>query len=645
MPNSFRIESLLAARLFLSPQLAAGRLYFISDLSGRLSLYVIDEGGSVPEPLLPPDLALQNPALVEGKAFFVFPMIGKILVMIDRDGDENYQPMFIPIQGGIPEQVFGNRFQGQQVLCSHADSDRNLAAFQVDPRSSPFAQTYLAEMETRELVDLGTSRYLNRFAGHDEDYAKITLYDEYTAGDHVLYLWERGKGKRRLLYGVPLEDRREGDALPLNSIDHCYFTSSGNGLLFFTSLFDDRYGLGYIGFDDPQAPRPVEITGALHSGLGELEPKRALQNLREDRYLITYNVDGCTFAYEGEFDESARSFRVDRTVVGSGQLSGGVIQHLAYERPSRGYALSFSTAISPSQLYTVRDGQVVQLTHERILGIPQHLLAAGEDASFTSHDGLSIPARLYLPSTQLGFAGKRPVIFYVHGGPQSQERADFTWFSMPLIQFFTLLGFAVFVPNVRGSSGYGLQYMKRVDHDWGGKDRLDHVAAFEHLRGDARLDLDRAGVMGRSYGGFMTLTLAGRHPGLWKAACDMFGPYNLFTFMERLPETWKTYMYLAVGHPEKEEAFLVERSPSTYLKDLACPLLVIQGRNDPRVVEAESRDLVEQLRAEGKTIEFLVFENEGHDVLKFENKVHCYNEIARFFLKYLMPDEAAVGRK
>jgi dipeptidyl aminopeptidase/acylaminoacyl peptidase len=208
---------------------------------------------------------------------------------------------------------------------------------------------------------------------------------------------------------------------------------------------------------------------------------------------------------------------------------------------------------------------------------------------------------------------------------------------MPLIQFFTLNGLAVFVPNVRGSSGYGLEYMKRVDHDWGGADRLDHIAGFELLRQDVRLDMERVGVTGRSYGGYMTLMLAGRHPELWAAACDMFGPYNLFTFIERLPETWKTYFYLAIGHPEKDKDFLSERSPNTHLHQLACPLLVIQGENDPRVREAESRDLVEALQAQGKTIEYLVFENEGHDVIKFENKVRCYNAITDFFVRHLRP--------
>src|SRR3990170_7019833 len=110
MSRNFKIESLLSARLFLSPQLVGDRIFFLSNLSGRISLYAMDHGGSVPEPLLPPDIALQTPALMNGKPFYVFPRLGKILVMIDRDGDENYQPNFVPIEGGLPESLFGGRF-------------------------------------------------------------------------------------------------------------------------------------------------------------------------------------------------------------------------------------------------------------------------------------------------------------------------------------------------------------------------------------------------------------------------------------------------------------------------------------------------------------------------------------------------------
>ena len=101
--------------------------------------------------------------------------------------------------------------------------------------------------------------------------------------------------------------------------------------------------------------------------------------------------------------------------------------------------------------------------------------------------------RLYLPAPALGYVGPRPLVYYIHGGPQGQERPDFAWFSMPLIQHLTLNGCAAFVPNVRGSTGYGLSYTKRVDRDWGGQDRLDHVHAMtEVLPRDERQDHHQA---------------------------------------------------------------------------------------------------------------------------------------------------------
>ena len=117
----------------------------------------------------------------------------------------------------------------------------------------------------------------------------------------------------------------------------------------------------------------------------------------------------------------------------------------------------------------------------------------------------------------------------------------------------------------------------------------------------------------------------------------MFGQYNLVTASERIPVAWKALWHNSVGDPERDRDFLIERSPATYLHNIACPMLVLQGRNDPRVIEQESREVVEQLRKAGKEVEYKVFENEGHDVLKYENKVACYNLITEFFKKHLRP--------
>ncbi len=636
MARHFKIESLLSARLFLSPQLVDNRIYFMSNLSGRIGLYAMDKGGSVPEPLLPLDIALQNPVLVhESDFFFVFPKLGKIMVMIDKDGDENYQPCWIPLLGGIPEPVFGDRFVGQQVFVTEADLEHNRVMLLVDHRTAPIYESFVADLEKGTLVSLGASPYGNACLAADKDYRQFILADGYMGGDNVLYYRGVEDTERRLIYGMPLEERSAGVEVVRTAFKAGHLLEDGSGVLVITSRFDDQLSLGYLPMDRTQTVEPVKVMGTVHRGSGEMDNLIYLEGLR---YLVIFNIDGCSYAYEGAFDPAALVFHVDRVICGVGELHDGVLQHVSYEKASGAYALAFCSATMPVQLYILeRDGTLAVQTRERMVGIPMDLLAPGEDASFISHDGLRISARLYLPAPILGFEGRRPVVFYVHGGPQGQERPDSTWFSMPLIQFLTLRGFAVFVPNVRGSSGYGLNYMRQVDRDWGGKDRLDHVAAWHHLHEDPRLDLERAAIVGRSYGGYMTLTQVGRHPELWKAGCDMFGPYNLATFIERLPETWKTHFYLTVGNPETEAAELEKRSPSSYLDQLACPLLVIQGANDPRVRLAESEDLVKRLQAQGKQVELLIFENEGHDVIKFENKVRCYNAIVDFFARILQP--------
>ena len=268
---------------------------------------------------------------------------------------------------------------------------------------------------------------------------------------------------------------------------------------------------------------------------------------------------------------------------------------------------------------------------------------AGEDASFTS---LRRPAHLGRGSTcpppTLGFAGPRPLVYYVHGGPQGQERPDFAWFSMPLIQFLTLNGFAVFVPNVRGSTGYGLSYTKRVDHDWGGQDRLDHVHAMTQvLPQDPRLDVTRApGWSGRSYGGYMTLTLATRHPELVGRRRRYVRPVRPdHASSSACPKPGSPTLLCAVGDPvtrPRLPARTLARAPTSTSH---APARCWSSRaRTTRASSSRSRATWSSTCARaGKEVEYLVFEDEGHDVLKFANRVRCYNTITSFFAQHLHP--------
>ena len=625
---------MLSARLFLEPQLAGDSLVFISNLGGHLSLYSMEVEGGVPQPLLPPRIALQNPELVGGFSFHVVPELGVVLVLIDSDGDENYEPCVVPLEGGFPEPFAPEAFSGRRSHFIDFDPKTNTAYFSAESRESPMRYGLRADLGSGEVETLGESMYGAYPAAWTPDHSRIVLADAYTMGDLVLYEPD-GSGGRRMLYGIPLDEREEGKEYPLSGLRSAHAVESGQGILEVATVFSDAGSLAYLDFARPGEMEPVALEGLAHEGAGELE---GIKHLEGNRYAVLFNIDGCSWAYEARFDESARRMTADRVLVGEGELAGGVLHGLHYDEPSDRFALAFCTATMPTQLYVLgtADEPPARKTRERPLGLDPELLSRGEDASFESHDGLRVSARLYLPSPELGFTGPRPLVYYVHGGPQSQERPNFAWFSMPLIQMLALEGFAVFVPNARGSTGYGLSYTKRIDRDWGGQDRLDHVHAMtEVLPRDERVDVDRAGVVGRSYGGYMTLMLAGRYPELWRAAVDMFGPYDLITFSQRIPETWKPYFALAMGDPERDADHLVERSPKTTIADLSCPLLVIQGQNDPRVVERESHDLVEGLRELGKDVDYLVFEDEGHDVLKLANRVRCYDTIVGFFAEHL----------
>ena len=646
--SKFPIESLLSARQLVAPEISGDKVFFIANFAGSYGLYTMPKTGGVPVPLIPEGTALQNPHLMDGKNFVIFPNIDKILIMIDENGNELYQPCTVPLDGGIPEPLFGNRFSGQKLTINDFKVENNTVFFNIDDRKTPGFELLAVDLKTMKERSFGKTKYGTFASAVSDDLRKMFLGEAYSQGDTAIFYWEEGSTERKLLYGTPLEHRKPGEIVKPNNLGGAYFVEDDKAALVYNGVFSDTFGIGYLQPSQPGQLTDVPIIGTIHKGSGELV---GFDHLVDDLFLLSYNIDGGSITYETKYVAKGGSRRLEvlRPVLGlQDPVSSGVLLGLGYDRQrlstrSREYVASFTKATSPSQLYMFSaDGTKgksptpIRLSDERVLGIPENFLSKGEDASFTSFDGLRISARLYRPGPDLGYSGKRPLVLYVHGGPTSQERPDFTWFSMPLIQFLTLHGFAVFVPNVRGSTGYGFAYTSKVFRDWGGADVKDHIEGLKMLEKDARIDSGRRGVVGRSYGGYMTLTLLSRHPDLWKAGCDMFGPYDLIGFYKRLPPTWQVAFDQVLGNPEKDRDFLIERSPKTYFERIKAPLLVIQGKNDPRVLLAESVEVVESMKNMGKNAELLVFEDEGHDVIKFKNKVKCYQDITNFFIRHLL---------
>jgi hypothetical protein len=146
----YRIESLLSARLFLRPELVDDLIFMLSNLSGHNNLYVMRHGGSVPKPLLPPNIALQNPHLIGGMSFAVYKDLDKVVVMIDRDGDENYLPMEIPLSGGFPVSAFNNFFENTRCYLGGVDAKQHRCIIVAESREESMRRTYLCHVDTGE---------------------------------------------------------------------------------------------------------------------------------------------------------------------------------------------------------------------------------------------------------------------------------------------------------------------------------------------------------------------------------------------------------------------------------------------------------------------------------------------------------------
>jgi len=240
-----------------------------------------------------------------------------------------------------------------------------------------------------------------------------------------------------------------------------------------------------------------------------------------------------------------------------------------------------------------------------------------------------VPAWLFRPRGD----GPFPVVVSIHGGPEAQERPSYAYSG--LYQYLLSRGIGILAPNIRGSTGYGLSYQRLIYRDWGGAELEDIRHAAEYLRTLDWVAPDRLGVFGGSFGGFATLSALSRLPEYWAAGVDVVGPSNLITFVASVPPHWRSVLKEWVGDAEEDRDLLIERSPITYVDNIRAPLLVIQGANDPRVVQAESDQMVERLRELGREVEYYVDEESGHGPASREAGIKWWRMTGDFLIEKL----------
>lgn len=242
---------------------------------------------------------------------------------------------------------------------------------------------------------------------------------------------------------------------------------------------------------------------------------------------------------------------------------------------------------------------------------------------YPSFDGREIPAILYGPEEP-----GAPVVVNVHGGPEGQSRPAFA----PVTQYLLGRGLGVLLPNVRGSTGYGKAYTHLDDV----RLRMDSVKDLAHaaywLREGGH---QKVAVMGGSYGGFMVLAALTEYPDLWSAGVDIVGIANLVTFLENTGSYRRKLREPEYGSLEKDGDFLRSISPIHKADRITAPLMVVHGKNDPRVPVGEADQIVQSVRGRGGVVDYLLYEDEGHGLARLENRLDAYPKIASFLLEHL----------
>ncbi|HSL42142.1 MAG TPA: S9 family peptidase [Anaerolineales bacterium] len=316
------------------------------------------------------------------------------------------------------------------------------------------------------------------------------------------------------------------------------------------------------------------------------------------------------------------------------QLPLGVISDFAapiFSSDSQRIAFGFTmpTRTSDIWVWDIQTNEVSPVTRSSHAGIPTSSFRAPQLIRYPTFDGLSIPAWFYPPAETS--IEKYPVIIDVHGGPEGQAQPIFDHF----VQYFISRGYGVLLPNVRGSSGYGKHYLSLDNVE----KRMNSVADLAYLVKwlETRPDVDtkRIAITGGSYGGFMVLSALTTYPDLWAAAVDIVGISNFVTFLENTSAYRRSHREGEYGSLERDREFLTSISPIHHVDKIVAPLIVIHGANDPRVPLSEAEQLVSALRARDVPVEFLVYDDEGHGLVKLKNILDAYPKMANFLDKHL----------
>jgi dipeptidyl aminopeptidase/acylaminoacyl peptidase len=528
---------------------------------------------------------------------------GRILIAIDAGGNERHQ-LHVLANGALePFAVDSEVMHMQQVvspagdLVAYASNGRNGVDFDVVVQP--------LDGEPRTVATLGGWTVPLAFSPNGRRLVLERMTDK--SGDNDLHLVDLDSGEVTLL--TPHDDASYfGDVV---------WRPDSRSFLFATSVGRDLNAIARYDLETNTHELVLEDEWEL----------RCAGDAAGRHLVVEVNEDG--FSRLELRDPETLELRTLVPLPGRGVVDPYL---LAFSRDGRLLAYQFTSAREPGDIwiYDTESGETRRVTHSAEPGSLDEL-AEPQLHRFESFDGESIPVYLYLPEQP-----NAPVIVNIHGGPEAQARPG--WGAVNA--YWVSRGFAVAVPNVRGSTGYG----KRYEHLDDREKRLDSVsdlaALQDWLATNDAVDASRVALAGGSYGGYLTLAGLAFHPDRFAAGVDIVGMSSLVTFLENTSVWRRAFREREYGSLEHDRELLESVSPISRIDDIRVPLLVIHGANDPRVPVGEAVQIHAALTERGVECELIVYEDEGHGLKKLRNKLDAYPRAAEFLERVLAPSTA-----
>jgi len=541
-----------------------------------------------------------------------FPKDNRILYGSDKGGNE-ITHLYVLSDGDVIDLIQDSTAKAQFYGWSY---NQKLMYYASNSRDKRFFDLHTVQIDgtSEDKVYPSTVVYKNEKGldptaiSNDDRY--LALSEEITTNNSNMYLLDTQSGKTELL------SAHEGDV----QYSAQYFSLDGTKLIYLTNEGSEFM---YLASYDIASKTKTKLEEALwdimYSSLS-----------RNGKYrVVAINNDARTEIKI--YDESSGGKLLKVEGLPEGDITGVNISD-----SEKLMSFYVSSSKSPSNLfvYNFEKKEVKQLTNTMSKEIDPNDLVAGEVIRFKSFDGMEIPSLLYKPKG-LKDGEKVPALLFIHGGPGGQTRLNYS----PMIQHLVNHGYAILAVNNRGSSGYGKTFFAADDRKHGDEDLRDCVESKKFLATLPYIDMDKVGIMGGSYGGYMTMAALTFTPEEFKVGVNLFGVTNWLRTLKSIPPWWEAFkkaLYVEVGDPNTADSVaLYNKSPLFHTDKITKPFIVLQGSNDPRVLQVESDEIVANAKKNGVPVEYVIFPDEGHGFAKKENNIKASEEILKFLDKYL----------